>query len=346
MAVAAGLGGPVPSTVVSMIAALGEALIDLHADPDGTTFRAHPGGSPMNVAVALARLGVPARMLARINHEDLFGPMLLAHMTAAGVDVRHLIHAHEPTGLAAVGIDADGKARYSFSLSGTADQMWAPDELPDSLPDDVTALHTGSLGAALEPGATEVAALLDREHARGRTTLSYDPNVRPALLGDRAVERARAERIVRLVDVVKASDEDVEWLYPDLRPQEVARHWFGLGAAIAVITEGSAGAFAVTGAGELQVPAPPIALVDTVGAGDTFMAGLLAGLAEIEVLGAAGEIRPRQRLSELDGDSLLAVLRLAISAAALVCTREGADPPTRADVRAFGSEDREALGSA
>ncbi len=320
-----------------MIAVLGEALIDLHADADGVTFRAHPGGSPLNVAVALARLGVPATMLTRINRADLFGGMLVEHMASSGVDLRHVVDATEPTGIAAVGIDEQGKARYSFSLSGTADQMWVEGELPEALPDDVAALHAGSLGVALEPGATQVADLLAREHARGEVTLTYDPNIRPALLGEPDAERARCERLVGVVDLVKASDEDAHWLYPDLSPAEVAARWVALGAAVAVITRGPDGAIASTAAGTWEVPAPVITLVDTVGAGDTFMAGLLAGLSDLGVLGRGEGRPPAGRLAALRPDELLGVLRLAASASAFVCTREGADPPSREELAAFAA---------
>jgi fructokinase len=140
---------------------------------------------------------------------------------------------------------------------------------------------------------------------------------------------------VSLVDLVKASDDDVAWLYPDLMPHEVARHWVQLGAAVAVVTRGPHGAFAVTADGELEVTAPTISLVDTVGAGDTFMAGLLAGLSDAGVLGRSEGLSPRERLARFDADALAEVLNLAAHASGFVCTREGADPPTRAELADF-----------
>ena len=170
---------------------------------------------------------------------------------------------------------------------------------------------------------------MEREHERGRATLSYDPNVRPALLGDAERARPDIERLVALSDVVKVSREDLEWLYPNRSDEDVARGWLtSPGPAIVVVTRGGAGVFAVSGGLEMQRPAIPVELVDTVGAGDAFTSGLLDGLHRADLLGGAR----REALTAIDEATLASVLDAAALIAAITCSRPGADPPTRAEV--------------
>jgi fructokinase len=266
--------------------------------------------------------------LARVA-DDAFGRLLLDHLRANDVGVRDVVAAREPTTLAVATVAEDGGATYDFYVDGTADWQWADAELPDPLPPDVTALHVGSLAVVLPPGAERVEAMLRREHERGAVTTSLDPNIRPALAGDHAVAVRRTERQVGLAHLVKASSEDLAWLYPDEEPAAVADRWLELGPALVVVTLGAAGAIARgRGAGAVSVAARPVELVDTVGAGDAFTAGLLAGLQQIGALGGAAPFP----LAALQADRLHSVLQRAALVASLTCARSGADPPTAAEL--------------
>jgi fructokinase len=182
----------------------------------------------------------------------------------------------------------------------------------------------------LEPGRTDVQNLLEHEHQRGRVTISYDPNVRPALLGSPEEARPGIEHLVALSDVVKVSDEDLEWLYPDRDDEDVAREWLAMGPALVVVTRGGKGVFAVTNELEVRRPATPIDLVDTVGAGDSFTSGLLDGLRRADLIGGSN----RESLAAIDESSLVSVLDTASLVAAITCSRPGADPPTSAELEA------------
>lgn len=312
-----------------MITVCGEALVDL-VTTDGRTFHARPGGGPANVAVSLARLGVPVSLLGRIAG-DTFGRLVEAHLRDNGVDLRDVARAVEPTTLAVASVDGTGGAAYDFHVEGTADFGWTDDALSAPLAADVEALCVGSLAAAVAPGAAAVEALLRREHGRSVVTTVLDPNIRPALAGDRAADRAgtvaRVERQVTLADLVKASDEDLAYLYPDADPEAVAREWLAIGPAAVVVTLGAQGVLAVCAGDDatLRVPARPVTVVDTVGAGDAFLAGLLAALRADGALARAG-------LAALEAAHLISVLERATAVAALTASRPGADPPTAAEL--------------
>jgi fructokinase len=218
---------------------------------------------------------------------------------------------------------AAGIASYDFRIE------WDIGDL-DPLPVETRCLHTGSLATVLEPGRSAVADLMAREHQRARVTISYDPNVRPALLGTPEQARPEIERLVALSDVVKVSDEDLHWLYPDRADEDVAREWLGLGPALVVVTRGGNGVFAVTPRLELHRPATPVDLVDTVGAGDSFTSGLLDGLRRADLIGG----QHREALAAIDESSLISLLDAASLIAAITCSRPGADPPTLAEVEA------------
>jgi fructokinase len=309
------------------IVVCGEAVVDLvQAGP--RTWTSHPGGSPTNVAVGLARLGVPTAMLARLSG-DAFGAMLRGHLRDAGVDLGLVVDAPQPSTLAAVSLDEAGVASYGFWTEGTADGQWTEAELAAPLPSGVAALHTGSMALELLPGAPRLVALLERLH--GTLLLSYDPNVRLARAGDHARGLAAVERVVALADVVKVSSEDLAWLLPGLPVPEVLERWRALGPALVVATDGGEGATALGAAGLLHAPAEPVAVVDTVGAGDAFSAGLLAGLDDAGLL-------DRAALAAAGEDALRGALELAARVAGITCGRPGADPPTRAE--ALGAADR------
>ena len=309
----------------SVVAVAGEAITDLvPAGADGH-FQAAAGGSPANVAVGLARLDVPARMLARLS-DDVLGRRLRAHLEGNGVDLTHAVTATEPSSLAIVALQPDGSAAYDFRVDGTADWQWTDDELTDAV-DGVAALHVGSLGVTTPPGGAVLRRLAAR--AAATATVSFDPNVRRLLMGPREEVLAVVHELLAVADVVKASDEDVAWLEPGRTVEEVAAAWLGHGPALVVITRGGDGALAAGAAsGPVSRPGVPVDVVDTVGAGDSFMSALLAGLARRDLLGAAH----REALRSLSVADVEAVLDEAIAASAITCSRRGADPPHMSEV--------------
>ncbi|MCW2537614.1 MAG: Ribokinase [Modestobacter sp.] len=304
-----------------MFVVVGEALVDLVGVRGSRTMVAHPGGSPANVALGLARLGDPVTLMTHLGR-DAFGEMISAHLQASGVRVDGGPDAGTKTSLAVATLAA-GIATYDFRIE------WDIGDL-DPLPVETRCLHTGSLATVLEPGRASVEDLLEREHQRARVTISYDPNVRPALLGTPERARPGIEHLVALSDVVKVSDEDLNWLYPDHEDEVVAREWLGLGPALVVVTRGGNGVFATTAGFEVFRPATSIDLVDTVGAGDSFTSGLLDGLRRADLIGGPR----REALAAIDESSLISLLDAASLIAAITCSRPGADPPTLAEVEA------------
>lgn len=311
-----------------MLTVIGEALVDEVVLP-GKDPVPHVGGSPMNVAVGLARLGHPVQFLGRFGR-DAYGDMVARHLRINDVMVP-LPPDSQPTSVARAVLDSDGAARYEFALS------WS---LPDLRPDDgavnfmvaaTTLLHTGSIASMMDPGAEQVLdAVID---AHPRATISYDPNCRPSIITNVDHARAQAEKFVALSDVVKASDEDLEWLYPGVDPKESARKWLALGGAegpaVVVVTQGSAGPWAVCAAGEISCAAPLVDVADTVGAGDSFMAALLSALVDRELDGA----QRRTDLRAMNTSMLADVIGYAARAAAITVSRAGANPPTRAELQ-------------
>lgn len=304
---------------------IGEALVDLVQSRHDARFTAHAGGSPFNVAVTLGRLGERVVFAGQFGH-DGFGQVLTARLREAGVQLDCWRQVSRPSSLAVAAVDDCGKAGYSFYFENTAGLAFA--DAPD-LP-HVDVLHAGSIASWLPPASHAVRQALQKAKSAG-ALISYDPNVRPALIADLDAVRADIERCIALAHVVKASDEDAALLYDGMPLDEVAARWCGLGAALVVITRGADGAVAYGASGELAAcPAPRIVVADTVGAGDSFAGGLLAvlvaaGLAD--PAGLADAARP--------GDPRLAgVLRSAVTVSAITCERPGADPPTRAELAA------------
>ncbi len=309
---------------------LGEALVDIamgarQQHGEGLALNAHAGGSPANVAVGLARLGVPTRFAGRISRHGL-GPFLRAHLEDSGVDLGLCVDASEPTTLAIVGVDRDGAASYSFYVEGTADWQWKPEELPPAEAGEV--IHTGSLAIAVDPGAGVLTEWVLQRRALGDVFVSVDPNLRLALVSDRARYRERLETLVTAAHLVKVSDEDLHALDPDTEPLETALSWAGRGPELVVVTHGASGSTALrAGAEAVSCGTPTVSVVDTIGAGDAYTAGLLTFLAEHDRL-HAGACRT------LDRETLAAALRFASFVAAITCTRPGADPPGRAELDA------------
>jgi len=309
---------------VDDVLVVGEALVDIvlrGAVPAGE----HPGGSPANVALGLGRLGRQVSLLTRLGDDDR-GERVRAHLAASGVALAAGTLAPGRTSTATARLDERGVASYEFELDW---RLSDGVELPPA-----QALHTGSIAAFLAPGGKAVLELVHR--ARGRLTVSYDPNARPVLMGDAGPARERVERFVAAADVVKVSDEDLTWLAPGADPAHVATDWLALGPGLVVVTRGGEVATGVCAAGRVDVPAPRIQVVDTVGAGDAFMAGLLDALARAGLLGADRS----EALRGISRDALAVAARRATRVAAITCTRPGADPPTRAElVAAYPDED-------
>jgi fructokinase len=307
------------------VAVAGEVITDLVPAGEDGLFRAAPGGSPANVAVGLARLDVVARMLARLS-DDVLGVRLRAHLERNGVDLSHAVRAPEPSSLAIVALQEDGSAAYDFRVDGTADWQWTDDELAGAL-DGVQALHAGSLGLTTAPGGAVLRRLAGR--AARTATVSFDPNVRHLLMGSPEEVREVVRELLAVAAVVKASDEDIAWLEPGKSIEDVASSWLEQGPDLVVVTRGGEGALAVGPAsGEVHRPGVPVDVVDTVGAGDSFMAALLAGLARRGLLGAdrRGDVRA------LSGDAVGGLVDDAVRASAITCSRRGADPPRAAEL--------------
>ncbi|MFF8292230.1 PfkB family carbohydrate kinase [Streptomyces sp. NPDC016309] len=293
-----------------MIVAAGESLIDLvptGAEPLSALVPRR-GGGPYNTAVALGRLGAEAAFCSRVS-TDAFGEALLAGLRAAGVATGLVQRGAEPTTLAVASVGADGSAGYSFHAEGTADRLF---ELPGRLPDAVRAMAFGTCSLALEPGASAYEALLRREAGRGVLTL-LDPNVRPGLLPDAEAHRARFTGWLPYVSLLKLSEEDARWLGGS--PGE----WLAAGPEAVVLTRGAEGLTVFTEELTVSVPAVPVAVADTIGAGDTVNAALLHGLGS----------RP---LSALDAGAWTDLLSFAARAAAVTCSRPGAEPPYAAEL--------------
>ncbi|MFD0341076.1 carbohydrate kinase [Streptomyces sp. NPDC127117] len=296
---------------------IGECVADIVRLP-GAADQVHPGGSPANVAYGLARLGHGTTLLTQLGPDDN-GRLIRDHLAGAGVEVR-TDGATAATPSAAVTLDGDGRAAYTFEITWTLGPV-ALDRTPRHV-------HTGSIAAVMEPGAATVLGAV--ESLRTSATVSYDPNVRPELMGDRESAVRRVERCVALSDVVKASDEDLEWLYPGQDPERVAERWLGTGPAIVLVTRGGDGALAVLPGGRVTVDALPTDVVDTVGAGDAFMSGTLHALAGQGLLGEDG----RELLRSLDRTRAADVLRHAAASAAVTVARAGANPPDGAELKA------------
>ena len=302
---------------------IGEALIDI-VEREGTVTGEHVGGSPLNVAVGLARLGRGVDFLTHIG-DDARGRRIVEYVNASGVQLVSGSQTAVRTPTALATLDANGSAQYVFDID------WQLAGTPEVAPPLVA--HTGSIATVVEPGCRATAALIDTY--RPSATVTFDPNVRPALIEDADIARGRIDRWIERSDVVKASDEDMRWIEPNRSPEQIAKTWLSLGPSIVAVTMGNQGAFAMCAAGAVRVPAFRVAVVDTVGAGDAFMTGLIDALWSLGLLGA--ERRPQ--LARIGVDALTAVVQTAALSSALTVARAGANLPDRAtrDATAAGS---------
>lgn len=303
---------------------VGESLVDVIVDPcNPAENNAYPGGSPFNVAIGTARLGLQTTLVTQFA-KDAYGDLLQGHLASGGVMVINNDIERTSTSLATLG--PDGAAEYNFSINWQLDGTALPVR---SAVQASTHLHTGSIATALCPGDQATLALVQaaREHA----TISYDPNCRPALCHDAAATRRQAELFVAASDVVKASDEDLAWLYPHRSPEESMEAWLKLGPSAVAMTRGASGPMLLSREGRFEIAAEPISVIDTVGAGDSFMSALLAGLAQAGALGA--HARPRlQSMALTEWHHLMAY---ANRAAAITCSRAGANPPSSTEIGAM-----------
>ena len=302
---------------------VGEALVDVVVRPGAggvEVVERHVGGSPANVAIGLARLGHDVRLATCLGRDD-DGDLVRARLDADGVRVVEGSASASRTSTATARLDATGSATYTFDL------VW------DLLPVDVAGtghVHTGSIAAALMPGSAAVSVALHGARTQGATT-SYDPNLRPGVIGSADEVRPDVEALVAGADVVKASEEDVAWLYAAHSVEEVGRQWLELGPSLVVITLGGEGAIAWHRAAPeepIRVAPQRVQVVDTVGAGDSFMSGLLSGLLDADLLGRGR----REALRASSPDDVRSALDRAVATSAITCSRAGSNPPTRAEL--------------
>ena len=303
-------------------------MIQSQSEPE--KFTAVPGGANANVAFALARREHPHQFLGRISN-DLFGKQIRKHLADNGVSLDLAISASEQSTLAFASIDDQGVADYSFYVEQTADWMWQEHELPtvEAIQDlEGRAIQYGCLTMAMAPGNRVIEKWLSGIFDSDALTLSHDVNVRPALGHNRDSERERVEKLNRISTIIKASDADIQWLYPDRDLEEIAQEWLGGLAKLVIITRGSEGAIIFRGQDQLDVQGLTIDLEDTVGAGDTFMANFLVEMDNLEGLGD----QPLKRIERLDIEDIERATRIAVTASAIACERAGAQPPTLREI--------------
>ena len=301
------------------IVVIGEALIDIVRTDDGVTEL--PGGSPANVAVTLGRLGRRPTLLTSLG-DDARGRLLRSWLETSGVEVIGHPSAAGRTSTARATIAADGSATYDFDLTWDVDTATVQ---ATGIP-RADVVHTGSVATVLQPGAATVETAL--RAARGHALVTFDPNARPSITTDVATVRADVERFVTLTDLVKVSDEDLRWYYPDERPVDAARRWATTGPVVVVVTLGGDGAVVLRGDRELHVPGRRVEVADTIGAGDTFMGALIDALATTGAIGADA----RQILAGLPEAALTQAATWAAAAASITVSRPGANPPTREEL--------------
>ena len=302
-----------------MILSCGEALIDMlprETLAGEAAFVPYAGGAVFNTAIALGRLGAPSGFFTGLS-TDLFGQILDRTLAASGVDTTLCARSARPTTLAFVTL-VNGQATYAFYDENTAGRLLSTADLP-ALPASVDTLFFGGISLVNDPAATAYETLQARAGAAGRVTM-IDPNIRPGFIRDTGAFRARINRMIAAADIVKLSDEDLRWLYGDGQPDDLARAILSKGPKVVFITEGAKGARALSANRDRFVAATPVTVADTVGAGDTFNAGVLAALHDRGCLTKAG-------VAALSDSTLDAALSLGTRAAAITVSRPGANPP-------------------
>jgi len=305
---------------------IGESLMDVVSSPGGTD--EHAGGSPMNVSVGLARLGCPVQLLTNIG-TDARGTVIAEYLAAAGVSLVQGSVVDGPTSTSTATLDASGSASYEFSIDWSLENVTS---LPaNSIVHTSAIVHTGSIAAFLEPGASVIESLLESAVAR-RAIITFDPNVRPSIIGSKSESLAVVERLAALASVVKVSDEDALWLFGELSIDAVVDRLLAIGATLAIVTLGESGAVLATARNRARVPGRRVTVSDTIGAGDSFMSAIVQKLAALLELGVdAAAIADG---SALEQSVLADIGEFAVSCAAITVSRTGSNPPTLAEALA------------
>jgi fructokinase len=285
-----------------------------------------PGGSPANTAVALARLGTKTYMKARTS-TDQFGTEIRNYLTSQNINLDYSLVVKNPSSVVNALIQKDGSAKYEANLRGAADYGWTYEELDQVIDPDIQIVQLGSLTSYIEPGATNVEKWFSKLRQSNKYLLTFDPNIRHPLDGENEVDvRSRAKKLASLSHVVKASDEDLNWIFSNNNPQDSAINIIESGASLVVVTLGKKGAFAVNKKLEIvEVKANEIAVIDTIGAGDTFAAALITQLLENSLIN-------KNALDNLSSDDLTEILTNCSAVSAITCSRQGANPPHRHEV--------------
>lgn len=303
-----------------MIISCGEALIDfvpVNAGGERLTYLPVPGGSPYNTAISAARLEVPTAYLGRIS-SDFFGDMLVDNLEANGVQADYIVRSDEPTTLAFVKRDESGDAQYAFYTNGSADRNLSTADVPKTVPEAVKAILFGSISLTMEPGATTITDFVAREGER--RTISFDPNIRPTMISDRSAYLERFEEWIAAATIVKISDADLEWLYPRESLADASRRMLDMGAALVIVTKGADGSMAMSRDYAVEVPASQTRVADTIGAGDSFHAGLISWLDRHDKLDL-------DTVRSLRPEDARGALGFAANVASITCSRSGANPP-------------------
>lgn len=301
-----------------MVVSLGEALIDF-VSQKGLSFDGFPGGSPYNTAVAISRLGTECQFLGRVG-KDLFGEQLLDYLKINSVGTGLVVRTDDKSTLSFVRKQKDGQAQYAFFSNDTADRNWTGGELDSiNIPESARIIHFGSISLSQEPGGTQIELFLKKQ--AGKMMLSFDPNIRPSLVQQRDKYMKRFTDLCGISEVVKLSDEDLQWLYPELNTETALDKLIKLGPSLIALTVGSEGALIINNKHRVIVPIIKGVISDTIGAGDTFHGALLNYLHKNKWF-------TREKLNQLTFGELKALGSYANKAAGINCTRPGADPPT------------------
>ena len=305
-----------------MIVSLGEALIDFISRKD-LNFEGFPGGSPMNTSVAISRLGVPCQFLGRISN-DMFGCQLINHLKNNSVGTNLVLRTNDPTTLSFVQKQGDGQAQYGFFANGTADRNLPKEELSKiNLPPEAKIIHFGSISLSMEPcGSTITEFLLNTSK---NIMLSFDPNIRPSLVPNRDKYMERFKRLCKISSILKLSDEDLLWLFPELNTNEAISILLKLGVSLIALTTGKTGALLINKNYRVLSPLFDLPVADTIGAGDTFHGAMLSYLYEQNWL-------DRNTLDNLSGEQLNTIGNNANKAAGINCSKSGANPPTNKEM--------------
>lgn len=307
----------------------GEALFDVFieqgvaANATAVPLDAKVGGSPFNVAIGLARLNRHSSLLAGVS-TDFLGDRLVSVLESEQVATDYITRKNAPTTLALINVDKNGVPSYAFYGAGAADRSLLPEDTAIT-PDAMTAIHLGSYSIVAQPTADSLLGLVKR--CSGKCLISLDPNIRPVVEPDMSVWRERLDTLVPLVDMIKVSDEDLEAVYPERKPEEITEQWLAAGVKLVVLTRGGDGASMWSQQGHADISTPEVDVVDTVGAGDTFQAALL------DSVGNLYQDNPDSWAKKLDGAQLATIGIFAAAAAAITCSRSGADLPRRDEIQ-------------